>query len=160
MTCPKCGKENTSNSYCVYCGFRFGSSVAKYVQFDNAVPINKSKEKISQAGLIPLLVSIVNLGIVPIIVKLLDNLLFSFSFFDSISEKIGIDSFYIPFSIIVIYLIFSAIFFFKSYGTYSKRGVTKLRQIILVLLFILVILFIVFYIAPFVWNYISQYNIV
>jgi len=160
MTCPKCGRDNTSNNYCVYCGFRFGSSVAKYVKFDNSNSVNNNKEKISQVGLIPLLVSLVNFSLTPIIIKLLDNILFSISFFDSVSEKIGIESFYIPVSIIAIYFVISAIFFFKSYSTYSRRGVTKLRQVILVLLLIIVILLIIFYIAPFIWDYISQYDIV
>lgn len=27
MKCPKCNKENSSDTYCVYCGFRFNSSI-------------------------------------------------------------------------------------------------------------------------------------
>lgn len=158
MTCPKCGKENNSNTYCVYCGFRFGSSVAKYVEFDNKVAKKDSVEKISQTGLIPLMIFTVNLLLVPILVKFFHKYLFKISFFDIISENLHLANTYIPFGLVMIYLLISVIGFIKSFKAYYDRGITLLRKVALIIIFVVVLSEVALYVGPFVWDYITKYK--
>lgn len=158
MTCPKCGKENTSNTYCVYCGFRFGSTVAKYVEFDNKVEKTNSIEKISQTGLIPLMIFTTNLLLVPIVVKLLYKYFFKFSLFNIISETTKIPLSYITFGITIIYLLFSVVRFIKAFKSYYERGITSLRKIALIIILVVVFIEVALYVGPFMWEYISKYK--
>lgn len=155
MTCPKCGKDSTSNNYCVYCGFRFNGVASKYLYPDDD---NKNK-KITHVGLIPLILSCINFLLIPTAIKYMDFYLKKFKYIGVLASKLDIKSIHIILTLVSLYLIISLLVLLKSYTAYYKRGVTKLRKIALFTLLVGIAAVVIFYVGPYIYDYMDALNL-
>lgn len=113
---------------------------------NNQIELNNNYE--DKKGLVPLILSIINIVCAPGVVGILGGFLMLLIIFGGATGDFSNADMYFFIGVIVLYIIFSLIFLFISYINFFKRSKTKKRKNILIVVGIIILFILYIDIAP------------
>ena len=113
---------------------------------NNQIELNNNYE--DKKGLVPLILSIINIVCAPGVVGILGGFLMLLIIFGGATGDFSNADMYLFIGVIVFYIIFSLFFLFISYINFFKRSKTKKRKYILIVVGIIILFILYIDIAP------------